>query len=41
MIVTSAASSHQKFRSNQLRLVAIDATYATVIAIEISNIIPG
>jgi hypothetical protein len=41
MIVTSAASSHQNSRSNSPRLVASDATYATVIAIAISSIIPG
>ena len=40
-MVTSAASSHQKSRSNTPRLVASDATYATVIAIEISSIMPG
>ena len=41
MIVTSADSSHQKSRSNQSSDVAIDATYATMIAIAISSIIPG
>ena len=37
----SAASSHQKSRSNRSRLVAIDATNATVMAIAMSSIIPG
>jgi hypothetical protein len=39
--VTRAASSHQKSRSHSPRLVASEAAYATVIAIEISSIIPG
>ena len=41
MIVTSAASSHQKSSPNSPRLVASEATYATVIAIAISSIMPG
>ena len=41
MIVTRAASSHQNSRSNQPRLVAIDADQATVMAMAISSIIPG
>ena len=41
MIVTSAASSHQNSRSNQPKLVAIDADHATVMAMAISSIIPG
>jgi hypothetical protein len=41
MMVTSAASSHQKSRSNRPAAVASDAAYATVMAIEISNIMPG
>ncbi len=41
MIVTSAASSHQKSRSNAPNVVASEAAYATVIAIEISSIMPG
>jgi hypothetical protein len=41
MMVTSAASSHQKSSSNQPREVAIDATKATVMAMAISSIIPG
>ena len=41
MIVTSSASSHQNSRSNQPALVDIDATQATVIAIDINSIMPG
>jgi hypothetical protein len=41
MIVTRAASSHQKSRSNRPTLVATEAAYATVIAMEISSIMPG
>ena len=37
----SAASSHQKSRSNQPSDVAADATKATVTAIEMSSIMPG
>ena len=40
-MVTSAASSHQNSRSNQPRLDAIDAAHATLIAMAISNIMPG
>lgn len=41
MIVTRAANSHQNSRSNHPRLDAIDDDHATVMAIAISNIIPG
>jgi hypothetical protein len=41
MMVTSAASSHQKSRSKSPKVVARDAMKATVTAIEISSIIPG
>ena len=37
----SAASSHQNSRSNRPRLVAADATKATVMAMPMSSIIPG
>ena len=41
MIEIKAPSSHQKSRPNQPSDVAIEATYATVIAIAISSIMPG
>ena len=39
--VMSRPSSHQNSRSNRSRLLASDAPKATVMAIPISNIIPG
>jgi hypothetical protein len=41
MITISSASSHQKSRSNSPIAVAALATKATVIAREISSIMPG
>jgi hypothetical protein len=41
MITISRASSHQKSRLKRPRVVAHDAMNATVIAIAMSNIIPG
>jgi hypothetical protein len=41
MIVTRRASSHQKSRSKNPRVVAALATKATMIAIDIRSIIPG